>query len=268
MRKSPETRKIRGVQERACGFVESGSEVSLAAIFYVRRLALAQAAHLWLSVDGQSFPIVLRPPARDLLATGGLGFSRGMATGRARLARKLGTLTAAHVAASNGARDGVRAGEQIGCPDCEAESPRHLVLQASDVMDAALVEDGDATGTETVVRATGEPGYFPVEMLDPHGNLVTGVVTEVPLPEGVVPGTPGSDPTSPAMLMLSFAGEEGWSGGMVKETLYRTYYGGDAPPRPYGMFVGIRALRTRMAGRMNMLRQLEQVWQIELIDDH
>ena len=265
--KAVKEKAVRGVEEIACGFVrDAKGSTSLAAIFYVRTAALAQAAPLHIIVDEESFPVVLRPPAREILMNGLLGFPRGMSTAGARLGHTTGTLTAAHVVAKDGKSDGVSEGEKITCLTCP-NCVEHSVVKASAIMDAVLIETGASTGDERTVRATPVAGYFPVEMRDPQGNLTSGWVTEIPLPEGVIPGTPGSPPTSPAMLMLSFAGDHGWSGGLVRETLYRDSYGGFAEPKPYGMFLGVRQLRTSLVGRMNMLAQLEQVWKIDLLEE-
>jgi len=260
-------RRIRGIREMSYGFVGSGKKVSLAVIFYVRRAALIQAPPLWLEVGSHKFPIVLRPPYEDSPTSKPLSFPQGLATARARLGKKLGTLTAAHVVSPDGNRTSVAKGQSVKCFQVDTGECQRPIISADPVMDAALIEDGTASGNEPTIRANPFPGCLPVEMYSPDGQLVTGWVTEVPIPEGVVPGQYGKTPTSPAMLPLTFNGENGWSGGMVWETTAREFYGQGGMPRPYGMFVGVRKLRTRNIGRMNMLHQLELVWRLELLDE-
>jgi hypothetical protein len=171
------------------------------------------------------------------------------------------------VVAPDGKRGLVAKGKPTKCFHIDTGECQKLIIAADPVMDAALVEDGTANGVEPTIRANPFPGCFPVEMYSPEGQLITGWVTEVPIPEGVVPGQYGKTPTSPAMLPLTFSGQDGWSGGMVWETTAKEFYGQNAVPRPYGMFVGIRKLRTHTIGRMNMLHQLELVWKLELLDE-
>jgi hypothetical protein len=250
------------VESVACGFVTDGRRLGFGLVCYVSRLGLTQAAPWTLEVDDERFPVVLRPVPADI-DSGALTFPGGLATGSAQLGGELGTLTAAHVVAPDGDRMRVAQGDKVQC--CVAGCPSHVVLRADPVMDAVLVGTGPASGLERVIRTMPVPGYFPVEMRSPSGQLVAGWVTEVPLPEGVVPGSRGRAPTSPAMLTLSFAGEHGWSGGLVREVQSRESFGADA--QPYGMFLGARRLRTAVVGRMNMLVQLETVWGIQLVED-
>lgn len=146
-------RRIRGLRETSLGFVASGGDVRLACIFYVQRSALAQAAPLWVRVDGARFPVVLRPVAKDVPARSAWSFPRGVATCTARLQSWTGVLTAAHVVAPNGDKHRLRQGDSVDCIDVNGATRRETVLAADAVMDAALVKIGVATGQEMVLPA-------------------------------------------------------------------------------------------------------------------
>lgn len=256
--------RLKGVRKATYGFVQSMEGVRLAAIFYVGRSALMQAAPLFIKVDGYHFPIVIRPKFKDLPSH--LDFQRGVVTCRARLDGSVGVLTAAHVAAENGDKSSIRRNAQIACvgpdptPGCQ-----HRVLAADPTMDAVIVEDGVSRADDRVIRATPVAGFFPIEVRSPAGT-VPGWIVEISLPQGVVPGQRGRAPNSPALLLSDIRGEPGWSGSMVYETMRRDTYGGNVPPQPYCMFVGIRELHTGALGRLHMLRQHEIVWGLELLD--
>ena len=250
------------VRALACGFVSAGRRTRLALICYVTRRGLVQPARLAIRVQGETFPIVLRPLPRDQVACGDDGFLNGQVTARARLDEHVGMLTAAHVLAADGQSTGVAAGERVDCQD--PGCPSHLVARADPVMDAAFVVDGPATGHESLTRATATAGYFPVEVRTPDGQLAPGRVVEIPLPEGLIPGTFGKPALAAARLYITLTGEPGWSGGLVCETVYRELYGGE--PRPYAMFLGPTQLYTALVGRVNLLAQLEKVWGIELVE--
>jgi hypothetical protein len=239
----------------------------LAAIFYVSYRSLIQAAPLFVEVGQYRFPIVIRPRFKDRSWQSHLGFDRGMVTCRGRLGKKVGALTAAHVAAIDGDRNHIHTGDRVACatpqpsPSCE-----HEVLAADGVMDAALVEDGMAQTKDEVMRAFPYAGYLPLEIASPGGRVPARVV-EMAIPQGVVIGTPGEIPRSPALLLSNIPGYPGWSGSMVYQTVYREYYGGNSPPDPYCMFLGDRELHTGQLGRLHMLRQHEIVWGLELLKD-
>lgn len=259
-------RQIRGVKQIGYGFVANGPKISLAVIFYVHRIALLQAAPLWLRVEGAQFPIVLRPPYSDLPTSSRYSFADGLATGRARLRDRIGTLTAAHVVAQAGDKHKLTTGDMAQCITKEAGVEcKQKILAVDPMMDAALIDNEEASGLEQTVLSYPYPGYIPIEVSGPNGQVSSGWVVEVPLPQGVVPGTLGKPASAPAQLLLDIQATDGWSGGLVSEVTDIKFRGaGD--PRPYGMFLGVRALRTGVHGRMNMLRQLEIVWGLELLD--
>jgi hypothetical protein len=254
---------VTGVHSVGYGFVAHRQQIGFGLVCYVRRPALVQAAPLAIDVDGVQVPVVLRPIPRDVDLAGGLRFPDGQAAGSARIGTDLGTLTAAHVVAPNGQSDGIAEGQSVLC--CEPACPGHLVLRADPVMDAALIEMAASDRAPKRLRVMPVAGYFPVELISPTGQPVPAWITEVGFPQGVIPGSRGKRPTSPALLLLSASGAHGWSGSLVLETQSRELFGG--PGLPYGMFLGVRELHGGVAGRMNMLAQLEKVWDLELVED-
>lgn len=268
VRRSELRQRIHGVREASYGLVADGQAVSLAVIFYVSRSRLMQAAPLSVLVEGVPFPVVLRALPTDVEA-GAPWVDGGRVTCRALLQGRSGTLTAAHVL---GGDNSIRPGDRVPGVCCgSACIADHHVLTVDPIMDAVLVEDCVFSDAGTTVSPTPVPGWFPIEMESPTGHAVPGHVIEVSIPEGVIPGELGNTPSSPALVLVDVVGAPGWSGTMVKETLYRDMYGGRAEPRPYGMFVGVRQLRTGPRGRVHLLRQLELVWNLQLLterEDH
>ena len=57
--------RIRRIRALTYGFVKGESTIQLAAIFYVG-FSLSQAAPLFVEVAGQKFPVVIRPPSKDI----------------------------------------------------------------------------------------------------------------------------------------------------------------------------------------------------------
>ena len=143
-----------------------------------------------------------------------------MVTCRGRLAKKVGSLTAAHVAAIDGNRFHIHTGDKVACSKPESSPPcEYRVLAADPVMDAALVEDGTAQTHDQVVRAFPYAGYLPLEIASPAGRVPARVI-EMAIPQGVVIGNPGETPRSPALLLSDIPGCPGWSGSMVYQTVY------------------------------------------------
>ncbi|HMC09551.1 MAG TPA: hypothetical protein VKL22_09560 [Actinomycetota bacterium] len=265
-------RRLLGVRKTTIGFVEAGGRVRLAAIFYVRLPALAQAAPLFVTVDGQRFPVVIRPMFKDrpLRAPSKtrLHLDTGMVTCRVRLGGKAGILTAAHVAARDGDKRSLRENDTVSFSEPGEQAPLpHRVLRADPIMDAAVVEEESPAPEAHGVHAYPFVGYFPIEMRSPEGSVVGGHVVEMEVPQGVVPGAPGQSPSDPAVLLIDVTGQPGWSGSMVWEATYRESPEYASGPRPYGMFVGVRKVYTATLGRVHMLTQIEKVWQLELLED-
>ncbi|MCW3037060.1 MAG: conserved repeat domain protein [Actinobacteria bacterium] len=264
-------RRLRGVRKVTIGFVEAGGQVRLAAIFYVRLPALPQAAPLFVTVDGQQFPVVVRPmykdrPRRVPLRTR-LRLDTGMVTSSVRLGGETGILTAAHVAARGGDKRSLRENDTVRFPQPGEQAPvERRVLRADPIMDAAVVEDGSPAPGARGVHAYPFAGYFPIEMRSPEGSVVAGHVVEMEVPQGVVPGAPGQPPSDPAVLLIDVTGQPGWSGSMVWEATYRVSPEYAPGPRPYGMFVGVRKVYSGTLGRVHMLTQIEQVWQLQLLE--
>lgn len=253
---------VKGVRETSVGFVESPERrVEFGAIFYVSLPRLLQRAPLYIAVGTLRIPVVLR--AFQDIDTTGHRFHGGLITSVARLGDEVGALTAAHVV---GDKNRLAPGDEVACEAAPEEAPCcHRVIASDRVMDAALVDDGSDANGMHAVHATGAPGYFPVEVEGPLGPT-PGQVFEIAIPQGVIPGDRGVSPTAPAQVFINVVGEPGWSGAMVRETLYRDTYGSGAPPNPYGMFVGVRDLFTGRSGRVHMLHQHEVVWGLELLD--
>lgn len=263
MAKAKRGQLVSGALERSVGFVASTSgAVSFGAIFYVSSLRLLQRAPLFLDVGTVRLPVVLRP-LRDIDASVGHGFRRGRTTSLVRIGDRIGSLTAAHVV---GDKETLRAGDVVDCLRSRGDDPcTHEVLAADRVMDAAVMaDDGDINDLDAVL-STPAVGYFPVEIDGPHGP-VHATVFELGPEQGVIAGTRGNSPSTAAEVLINTALVPGWSGAMVRETLYRTVYGVEAASRPYGMFLGPRQLVTGTAGRVHLLRQHEVVWDLELLE--
>lgn len=258
--------RIRGVVRTAIGFIPQGRGVRLAAIFYVRPLALLQAAPMTMDVDGEEFPIVLRRPPQYIDSYATLGFPNGIATCDARLDGRWGVLTAAHVVAEDGDKFSVAAGDEITCSNGNVEPIKRTVLAADPIMDAALVDGEQPAEPYDTVRAFPFCGFLPVRVCLPAGYVDT-YVTEIPLPEGVIRGEYGKRPTQPAELLITASGQHGWSGAMVRENTYGELGYGPVGGRPYGMFVGAAGLRTGAFGWVHLLRQLEMVWHLEIASE-
>jgi hypothetical protein len=254
---------VSGVLERSVGFVASTSgAVRFGAIFYVSSLRLLQPAPLFLHVGTVRVPVVLRP-LRDIDAVAGHGFRRGRTTSLVRIKGRIGSLTAAHVV---GDKETLRAGDVVDCHRSRgADRCPHEVLASDRVMDAAVIADDLGTQGLNAVLSTPVVGYFPVEIDGPDGP-VQATVFELGPGQGVIAGTPGKSPSTAAEVLINTPLAPGWSGAMVRETLYRTLYGSDAASKPYGMFLGPRQLVTGPAGRVHLLRQHEIVWGLELLE--
>jgi hypothetical protein len=253
--------RVLGATRSAVGLVTDGNDLRLALIFYVRRLALLQAAPLTVKVDGECFPVVLRPPPvrrPKLLPTLIQAGAAGMITCWAAVAGGRGFLTAAHVAAGLEKRYRLQQGDYVDC-QVPGDGPpeRKKVLAACGVMDAAIIED-DSAPTGPTVPINPIAGNFGVMLSTPQGATVYSTVVEVSPPQGVVRGQLGKTPNAPAELLITEPGEPGWSGALVTET----YTG-----RPYGMFVGDTTLQSGRYGRVHMLLQHEIVWGMQVLRD-
>jgi hypothetical protein len=190
-----------------------------------------------------------------------------MVTSSVRLGGETGILTAAHVAARGGDKRSLRENDTVRFPQPGEQAPvERRVLRADPIMDAAVVEDGSPGPGARGVHAYPFAGYFPIEMRSPEGSIVAGHVVEMEVPQGVVPGAPGQPPSDPAVLLIDVTGQPGWSGSMVWEATYRVSPEYAPGPRPYGMFVGVRNVYSGTLGRVHMLTQIEQVWQLQLLE--
>jgi hypothetical protein len=209
-------KEVRGLERVTYGFVEGRSGIHLAAILYVRFWALAQAAPLFIKVQGNEFPLVIRPMFRDRSRSGGLMFSNGVPTSRVRLGSGAGILTAAHVVAKDGDRSSLREGDLVSCTASDSAAPgQRRVVRVDSIMDAAVIDDGTADPSDRVVQANPFVGYFPIEIRSPDGEVVSGAIVETEVAQGVVPGAPGQRPSEPAVVLTTITGEPGWSGSMV-----------------------------------------------------
>ncbi|MGH3758212.1 hypothetical protein [Actinophytocola sp.] len=162
--------RIRGVIRTAIGFVTTESGARLAMIFYVRPLALPQAAPMSVEVDGTEFPVVLRRLPKTTDSYGALPFRNGILTSRARVDGRWGVLTAAHVAADDGDEFSLKRGDRVTCCFASAERPvTRTVLDADPIMDAALVEDEPPSPAPRTVKAYPFCGFVPVRIHPDHG---------------------------------------------------------------------------------------------------
>ncbi|MEV4049898.1 DUF2235 domain-containing protein [Amycolatopsis sp. NPDC049688] len=253
--------RVSGKVRSAIGLVTDGTEIRLGVVFYVRRLALLQAAPLSIRVEGQEFPVVLRPPPVLSDAAGPVvAGEKGMITCRVRIPGGRGLLTAAHVAGGRVNRYRLQAGDKVdfcAADQDPATASRRKVLASCGVMDAAIVED-TATEPVQVVPITGVVGFFPVRLTTPEGGTVVADVIEAQISEGVIRGSFGMTPNVPAEVLITASGRGGWSGSLVTETL---------TAHPYGMFLGDATLRSGPRGRVHLLRQHEIVWDMQICED-
>jgi hypothetical protein len=252
--------RIKSVKTQTYGFVESHSAVRLAAIFYVRKSALFQAAPLFVEVGGKKFPVVIRPQAKDINTHTDMGFSNGQVTCAARLGNDYGVLTAAHVVGGSFKRGKMtvaqddhvacrRAGPSSGCT--------HRVLAIDPIMDAVLIEAEIVPADYDVAKSEDEPGFNSIVIDSPLGPVSSKII-ELEIPQGVIPvgAAPGDSPAAPALVFCQEPGARGWSGSMVV---------GKKTGVPYGMFLGIRPFYIGNLGKVELLRQIEMVWDMEVL---
>jgi len=254
--------QIKGIKAITYGFVQSGSTVRLAVIFYVRVRALVQAAPLFIAIGENKFPIVIRPPFVDLSAHADVKFRFGEITCDARIGNDYGILTAAHVVAkeNKNLNPSIRAQDMVTCSRAGTSSAcEHRVLATDTVMDATLVNAEVARENPKIIQAMKYVGHFPITIETPKGPIDSIICEVGGVPQGIIPGTRGKIPAAPALLFSVTAGKHGWSGAMVTENI---------TGKPYCMFQGSREVYKGKLGRLQMLRQLEVVWGMEILERH
>jgi hypothetical protein len=211
-------------------------------------------------VGSRRFPVVIRPPARDIKAHADVKFEAGRVTCTARIGSDYGVLTAAHVVGGRlrHGRFTIAQHDQVACSTA-GSSPgcTHRVLAVDPIMDAVLIEADVAPDDYGVVESWDEPGYNTIIIESPAGQ-VTSRIVEIPQKGLIQVGAaPGDSPANAAFVYCIEPGAPGWSGSMVFGKKARV---------PYGMFLGASNDYTSKKGRVELLRQIELVWGAEILE--
>jgi hypothetical protein len=172
--------RIKRMRALTYGFVQGESAIQLAAIFYVGIPALSQAAPLFVEVADQKFPVVIRPPFKDINEHADVSFSHGKVTCHACLGSEYGVLTAAHVVAGRDdeLKYSLRANDTVRCSKETLSSPcEHRILAIDPVMDAALVT-AEVGSKPKAVQAMEYVGFFPIRIETPGGPLDSMIIEQ------------------------------------------------------------------------------------------
>ena len=242
------------------GFARVRGRVRLAVIRYLPpRMALKPRKTQPVMVDGESFPIVLRPlVVRHHDGRGADGSAAGTCwvTFAADDGPRRGILTANHAIKPAGRAPGT----SVSIAALRGEPPGKLHAN-SPVMDAAIVDVTEANGSRPW-PVSPVVGYKPVRLLGSDGPVDTDVVEFTGVIGGTVPGAPGQEPIAPVVLVLGRRLHRGDSGCLVLD-LEPVAWGGE--PAPYLIYRGLLGVRFGgLAPCALLIEQARRVWGFEV----